>query len=43
MNEHRIVVDLRSKGAIGHFVGVDGFEVVNNIIPHGKKKKYSGD
>ena len=34
----RIVVDLRSKGAIGHFVGVDGFEVVNNIIPHGKKR-----
>jgi len=34
----RIVLDLRSKGVIGHFIGVDGFEVVNNIIPRGKKR-----
>ena len=34
----RIVLDIRTKGAAHALIGVDGFEIVNAISSHGKKR-----
>ena len=34
----RIVLDVRTKGAAHALIGVDGFEIVNAISSHGKKR-----
>lgn len=34
----KIILDIRAKGSSDNFIGVDGFEIVNVIIPRGKKR-----
>ena len=34
----RIIIDVRAKGTPDNFIGVEGFEIVNVVIPRGKKR-----
>jgi hypothetical protein len=34
----RIILDIRTKGAVGNYVGVDGFEIVDVVLAYGKKR-----
>lgn len=34
----RIVLDIRAKGVHTHFIGVEGFEIINVIVSRGKKR-----
>ena len=34
----RIVLDVRAKGVSTHFIGVEGFEIINVVISRGKKR-----
>lgn len=34
----RIILDVRAKGTADNFIGVEGFNIVNVVIPRGKKR-----